>query len=96
MRNNQKFRELIWPNKQKVKNRKRRSVICLVDLSIEQSMKYFGNECNNVGEILLQRYDLMISEDYVTHATTNLKADELQQLYGNRVRLRFRSMFRLF
>lgn len=74
---------------------KRRKIICLDDLGVEQSMKYFGNECNTIGEILLQRYDLMIAEDFVTHATTNLNADELQELYGNRVRSRFRSMFNL-
>lgn len=74
---------------------KRRSVICLDDLGVEQSMKYFGNECNTIGEILLQRYDLMIAEGFITHATTNLNADELQNLYGNRVRSRFRSMFNL-
>ena len=58
-------------------------------------MKYYGNECNTVAEILLQRYDLQIMEGTVTHATTNLNADELEELYGNRVRSRLRSMFNL-
>lgn len=58
-------------------------------------MKYFGNECNTVTEILLQRYDLQIMERTVTHATTNLKASELEELYGNRVRSRLRSLFNL-
>lgn len=72
-----------------------RKIICLDDLGVEQTMNYFGNECNTIGEILLQRYDLMISEGFITHGTTNLNADELQQLYGTRVRSRFRSMFNL-
>lgn len=58
-------------------------------------MKYYGNECNTVAEILLQRYDLQITEGTVTHATTNLNAQELEELYGNRVRSRSRSMFNL-
>jgi len=54
-----------------------------------------GNECNTVAEILLQRYDLQIMEGTVTHATTNLNAGELEELYGNWVRSRLRSMFNL-
>lgn len=72
-----------------------RKTICLDDLGVEQTMNYFGNECNTIGEILLQRYDLMISEGFITHATTNLNSKELEDLYGNRVRSRFRSMFNL-
>jgi hypothetical protein len=34
-------------------------------------------------------------EGTVTHATTNLNAGELEDLYGNRVRSRLRSMFNL-
>ena len=74
---------------------KARKPICLDDLGVEQTMRYFGNECNTIGEILLQRYDLMISEGFITHGTTNLNSQELEELYGNRVRSRFRSMFNL-
>jgi DNA replication protein DnaC len=31
----------------------------------------------------------------LTHATTNLSAEELEKLYGNRVRSRMREMFNL-
>jgi len=31
----------------------------------------------------------------MTHATTNLNAEELEKLYGNSVRSRLRSMFNL-
>lgn len=74
---------------------KGRKIYCLDDLGVEQSMKYYGNECNTIGEIILQRYDLQMYEGVITHATTNLNANELEALYGNRVRSRFRSMFNL-
>ena len=74
---------------------KREKPICLDDLGVEQNVKHFGNECNTVAEILLQRYDLFANQGIVTHATTNLNAEELENLYGNRVRSRLRSMFNL-
>jgi DNA replication protein DnaC len=74
---------------------KMHKIYCFDDLGVEQSMKYYGNECNTIGEILLHRYDLHAYEGIVTHATTNLNANELDELYGNRVRSRFRSMFNL-
>lgn len=69
--------------------------ICLDDLGVETNIKHFGNECNTIGEILLHRYDLFINGGIVTHATTNLNADELEDIYGIRVRSRLRSMFNL-
>jgi DNA replication protein DnaC len=70
-------------------------IYCFDDLGVENNMKYYGNECNTIAEILLQRYDLQIMEGTVTHATTNLNAGELEELYGNRIRSRLRSMFNL-
>lgn len=74
---------------------RRQKPICLDDLGVEQNVKHFGNECNTVGEILLQRYDMHVNYGIITHATTNLNADELEKIYGNRVRSRLRSMFNL-
>lgn len=68
---------------------------CFDDLGVEQSLKYYGNECNVMAEILLSRYDLFISQNIRTHATTNLNAQELEKLYGNRVRSRLRELFNL-
>lgn len=68
---------------------------CFDDLGVENNTKHFGNECNTIAEILLHRYDLQITQNVLTHATTNLNADELEKLYGNRVRSRLRSMFNL-
>ncbi|MDE5417602.1 AAA family ATPase [Labilibaculum sp. DW002] len=70
-------------------------IICFDDLGIEQSQKYYGNECNVMAEILLSRYDLFIQKKIITHLTTNLSASELEVLYGNRVRSRMRELFNL-
>lgn len=68
---------------------------CFDDLGAEKTLKYFGNECNVMGEILLSRYDHFINNHMLTHATTNLSASELESYYGNRVRSRMREMFNL-
>ena len=70
-------------------------IYCFDDLGVEQTIKHFGNECNTLGEILLHRYDLMVNYGIVTHATTNLDANKLEAVYGNRVRSRLREMFNL-
>jgi DNA replication protein DnaC len=69
--------------------------ICFDDLGLENNLKYYGNECNVMAEILLSRYDLFISNKIMTHLTTNLSASEIELAYGNRVRSRFRQMFNL-
>lgn len=70
-------------------------VYCFDDLGTENNLKYFGNECNVMAEILLSRYDLFISHKTVTHLTTNLSASEIENAYGNRVRSRMREMLNL-
>jgi DNA replication protein DnaC len=72
---------------------KQLKIYCFDDLGVEQNLKHFGNTCNTIGEILLDRYELLIKFNVLTHATTNLNAQELESLYGNRVRSRMRSMF---
>ena len=71
------------------------AVYCFDDLGVEKSLKHFGNDCNTMAEILLSRYDHFIQSGIPTHATTNLNAEELEKLYGNRVRSRLREMFNL-
>ena len=68
---------------------------CFDDLGTEKNLKYFGNECNVMAEILLSRYDLFISKKLKTHITTNLSASEIEKHYGNRVRSRLREMVNL-
>lgn len=70
-------------------------VWCFDDLGLEQTPKYYGNDCNVMAEILLARYDLFVSKRMMTHITTNLSASELESIYGNRIRSRMREMFNL-
>ena len=57
--------------------------------------RHYGKDCNVMGEILLSRYDLFLNKKIKTHATTNLNAAELEELYGIRVRSRMRQLFNL-
>jgi len=70
---------------------------CFDDLGIEPIGRYFGRDCNVMGEVLLSRYELFLQTKgkVKTHATTNLNAEELEELYGNRVRSRMRDIFNL-
>lgn len=70
-------------------------VYCFDDLGTENNLKYFGNECNVMAEVLLSRYDLFASKKIITHLTTNLSATEIEAFYGNRVRSRMREQFNL-
>ena len=69
--------------------------ICFDDLGTENNLKYFGNQCNVMAEVLLSRYDLFVSKKVLTHITTNLSATEIEAAYGNRVRSRMREMLNL-
>jgi DNA replication protein DnaC len=69
--------------------------ICFDDLGLENNLKYFGNECNVMAEIILSRYDLYISKKLQTHITSNLSATEIEKNYGNRVRSRLRELCNL-
>ncbi|MEQ6120826.1 ATP-binding cassette domain-containing protein [Reichenbachiella sp. MALMAid0571] len=68
---------------------------CFDDLGVENNLKYYGNECNVMAEIVLSRYDLFISRNMLTHITTNLTSSEIENIYGIRVRSRLRQMCNL-
>ena len=68
---------------------------CFDDLGTENNIRYFGNDCNLMAEILLSRYDHFTQNKTLTHLTTNLAASEIEAYYGNRVRSRMRAMFNL-
>ncbi len=68
---------------------------CFDDLGVEPIGRHFGKDCNVLGEILLSRHELFQQRGIKTHATTNLNAQELEELYGNRVRSRMRELFNL-
>jgi DNA replication protein DnaC len=68
---------------------------CFDDLGTENNIKYYGNECNVMAEILLSRYDIFTTKKIQTHITTNLSASEIETHYGNRVRSRMRELCNL-
>ncbi len=70
-------------------------IYCFDDLGTENNLKYYGNECNVMSEILLSRYDLYTSRKLITHMTSNLNSSEIENLYGTRVRSRLREQFNL-
>jgi energy-coupling factor transporter ATP-binding protein EcfA2 len=87
--------EVIWRYSRMSFNNSHPKIYCFDDLGTEQALKYFGNECNVMGEILLSRYEYFISQGMITHITTNLSATEIENSYGNRVRSRLREIFNL-
>ena len=68
---------------------------CFDDLGTENNLKYYGNECNVLAEILQSRYDLFVSRHMLTHLTTNLNSSEIEEIYGTRIRSRLREQFNL-
>jgi len=70
-------------------------IYCFDDLGVENNLKYYGNECNVMAEVLLSRYDIFITKRIPTHITTNLSASEIEQHYGIRVRSRLREIMNL-
>ena len=70
---------------------------CFDDLGVEPTGRFYGKDCNVMGEIILSRHDLFLQTrgKLKTHATTNLNADELEEMYGIRVRSRMRELFNL-
>ncbi|WP_423819662.1 ATPase [Salinimicrobium sp. TIG7-5_MAKvit] len=70
-------------------------LFCFDDLGIEPEGKFFGNDCNVMGELLLSRHDLFLNHKLKTHLTTNLNATELEERYGSRLRSRMRQAYNL-
>ena len=70
-------------------------IYCFDDLGTENNLKYYGNECNVLAEIILSRYDIFISKKIPTHITSNLSATEIETHYGIRVRSRLRQLCNL-
>jgi DNA replication protein DnaC len=68
--------------------------LCFDDLGTENVKKNFGNASNVMEQIILNRYDNGVPF-YFTHLTTNLTVDEIEQMYGTRVRSRMREMFNM-
>lgn len=65
------------------------------DLGTESvSTSNYANKANVMETLIMERYDMLIDYDIKTHITTNLvSGDAIEELYGPRVRSRFRQMF---
>ncbi|WKN44291.1 hypothetical protein [Tunicatimonas pelagia] len=68
---------------------------CLDDVGVEPFAKHFGNDCNVIAEVLLDRYEEFASRGLITHLTTNLDTQAFTQRYHQRVRSRLREMCNL-
>src|SRR5690606_34754860 len=88
------FNHLVYKTIQDYGNNK---LFCFDDLGVEPPGRFYGKDCNVMGEVLLSRHELFLQSKYKikTHATTNLNAEELEERYGNRVRSRMRELFNL-
>lgn len=69
--------------------------ICFDDLGAESTIKYYGNDTNVMAEILLSRYDQFVSQNMLTHITTNLTSHQIEEAYGTSVRSRLREQCNL-
>lgn len=65
------------------------------DLGTESvSTSNFANKTNVMETLIMERYDMFTDYGIKTHLTTNLvSGDAIEELYGPRVRSRFREMF---
>jgi len=66
----------------------RKGVFCFDDYGIESEQKHYGVALNAMQDIILSRYDYRL----ITHLTTNINADDMREMYGERVTSRLREM----
>ena len=66
---------------------------CFDDLGTEEVSAHYGNKRDVMGSILSERYARKPKDS--THITTNLSMDLIEELYGSRLRDRFRENFNL-
>lgn len=67
--------------------------ICFDDLGTEENKKHFGNQANVMAELIVLRHANAYQLRGQTHVTTNLTSEDIDNLYGHRVRSRMREMF---
>ena len=72
-------------------------IFCFDDLGTESTnSKHYGNNAMVMEEILMERYELFVEHGVKTHITTNLmRGEDLEQIYGTRIRSRIREMFNI-
>ncbi|MBC7588872.1 MAG: ATP-binding protein [Chitinophagaceae bacterium] len=68
---------------------------CYDDLGTERTAVHFGDRVNVMAEIIQNCYEQYNTPKYFTHITTNLTGNEIEQMYGSRVRSRMREQYNL-
>ena len=68
------------------------NVICFDDLGAEEIKNNYGNKKEVMVDIILERYDHLITHGLVTHFTTNLTMGEIEERYSTRIRSRLTQM----
>jgi len=66
-------------------------VYCFDDLGAEDVRKHFGDSANVMAKILYNRYERGI----LTHVTTNLTANQIKSIYGERIASKSKGMFNI-
>lgn len=69
--------------------------VCFDDIGTETAKNNWGNKSNTMEEIILGRYERRHDMQGMTHITTNLKAFQIEEFYGPRVRSRILEMFNI-
>ena len=66
--------------------------ICFDDLGAEELRNLYGNKKEVMVDLINERYDLFLNQGLLTHFTTNLNPEEIEQRYSKRVRSRLKHM----
>lgn len=69
--------------------------VCIDDLGTDTIKNAWGNKCDVLATILINRYENKSLPWYMTHVTTNLGAKDLSERYGPRVWDRVKQMFNI-
>lgn len=67
---------------------------CFDDFGTEDDKKNFGNNVNVMQDVLYKIYDAELYSKF--HITSNISGNEIDEIYGNRIRSRMREMFNVF
>jgi DNA replication protein DnaC len=69
--------------------------VCFDDLGTEEMAKNYGNSSETMADVILNRYDF-IEQKNATHLTMNIGFEDVQKVYGERVRSRMKEMFNVY
>ncbi len=67
--------------------------VCLFDdLGSEEIKNNYGNKKEVMVDVIIERYEKLLSNGLITHFTSNLTPEEIESRYSTRVRSRLRQM----